>query len=317
MLISLKATRIADSTNGNDTAPIEFFIADMAEEDGRRGAMGGHTRWGVTNETVELPAGRYDLEISQTNQILSESNASVNVSFCDLNIAVEYLEAKLRYFTVTFSRSSDVVNEADKDTETASVCSSGHVYKGELIGHFCTGNSLDTFIDVSTRNYGLVQTGGWMAKLSPWVKKQVKTSENASSTDPMRIDMTKRFDEGMDDRTLWPDTCCPGQNLKVHTYQTTGIPGYGIDEPEPSDPSHINHPDYLRADLEIHQASRIGSEGCVSVLDAAKWQQLRCDMDSINTDAYVPDLLITYAGNQPDPFRHPEGAEVDVSIHPQ
>lgn len=309
----IKATRIADSTNGNDTTPMEFLIADMAEADDRRGAMGGHTRWGVTNKSIELPAGRYVLEISQTNQVLSENNASVNVSYCDLSISVEYIEAKLRYFTVTFSRSSDVVNDADKNTETASYCSSGYVFKGELIGHFCTGDSLATFTDVTTKSYGLVQTGGWMANASPWVKKQVKTSASASATDTMRIDVTKRFNAGMDDRTLWPDTCCPGQNLKVHTYQTTGLPGYGIDEPTPSDSSHTNHPDYLRADLEIHQASRIGSEGCISVLDAAKWQELRCDMDSINADTYVPDLLISYAGAQPDPFRHPEGAEVDVN----
>ncbi|MGN0874537.1 MAG: hypothetical protein ACI4OZ_05050, partial [Akkermansia sp.] len=137
-----------------------------------------------------------------------------------------------------------------------------------------------------------------------------KTSADASATDIMRIDVTKR--SKVDNYTSWPDTCCPGQDLKVHTYQTSGIPGYAIDEPEASDSSHIHHPDYLRENLEIHKASRIGSEGCISVLDAAKWQELRCDMDSINTDDYVPDLLITYAGAQPDPFRHPEGAEVAV-----
>lgn len=91
--------------------------------------------------------------------------------------------------------------------------------------------------------------------------------------------------------------------------------GFEIDEatPDSSNPADATDPTKLREALEIHKATRIGSEGCLTFRDENGWQELRNDMMAINEkNSPVPKLSVSFS-DHPDYYRHPKDAETTLS----
>ena len=273
--------------------------------DGEPGERGGHEAWTKTG-SVQLIPGDYVIEINQENADYIKGDPRFNVSKCKLSLTATKEEAVLRSLAVNFTRSSVILNkEKTQDIENC-YCTSGYVYTGVLKGSFYTGTAQSGFVERYSREYGETHTGGWMSNDSPWCRTEVKTSAEQGDADPTRIDMSKRFDPDLDKETLWPDTSCPAGTFDGHTYPYGKRKGYIIDTPKIAG-SH--HPDELRSGSLIHLGEFGGSEGCLSLQDESLWEKLVKAMEVANKHPETYKISISYGGNTPNPFRHPESAE--------
>lgn len=272
----------------------QVTLADMERQEDRRGPRGGHTRWGVSGKTLVLPAGNYDIEISQTNEPQDEPYASYNASYCNLDMSIRYLTAPVDdVYPTHFDVEFDSRRRIDNPVKNSSKSRSGWLYEGTV---------KVTLSDYSTFSFP-VQSGGWMATASPWVSQ---------ISDYVPNDTVTNFDE-----TLWPDTSCPALSGTIHTKNSEpvgAIDGYPIKLNSASAPDTVNgviNPDKLRSGIELHAAEREGSEGCISTFDFASLSKLDSLMVLLNTKGLAPSIRVSYNPNIafgetcPNPLRKP------------
>ena len=255
-----------------DSAGTERLKISLTSDDGEAGPRGGHEKW-HDDKSVTLEAGTYTLTVHHENATYPpEYDSKYNVSEC--NFIVEgTLDMKYpTSFDFEFdTRSEQRVDMSEQKTEVSapSYCASGYVF---------TGTCTVTYNDKSQTSFG-VQTGGWMANSSPFKH-------------PTPAQLENNFDAQQ-----WPDTACPDTVESVHTKKKKL--GYAFELGK----------DTNRTDIVFHEASRYGSEGCISVRDAAAWKQIEEDMEKA-TIAYPIDPVpasVTYSCVQPDYNRYPSG----------
>lgn len=89
--------KAAAETNWNNG--VTKRLVDLTSDRESPGPRGGHAEWSDSSEAVTLPAGKYDITVSQTNQPYNESYDNVsynNRSYCNITISISYTDKSLR-----------------------------------------------------------------------------------------------------------------------------------------------------------------------------------------------------------------------------
>lgn len=210
-----------------DSAGTSKLRISMTSQDATPGVQGGHAKWTKT-AAVNLESGVYVIKVNHMN---IDYNPQVsNLSYCKVDITSSLnMKYPKRYDVIFNERSTDgvIFSQMNDETSSNTICPSGYVFKG--IGTV-------TYNDSTTMTFP-VQSGGWMSRVSPFNK-------------PSEDDVNASFPA-----KKWPDTCCPSAVSAIHTGSNPS--GYLIDV----------DPATNRSGIRMHIAKRIGSEGCISVLN--------------------------------------------------
>lgn len=263
----------------------------------------------VTGSPIELGPGYHWIKLHHENGrgpmvIAGAANAEafvpkVNGTPITLYSIVPVVGRCPVHFELEFDTTRSVLtNQKDMETNGTTYAASGYVFEGTMQVQYSDGTHMNI----------PVQSGGWMAKNSPWFKPGLTGREAELYNNPSDITtISGPTSETTDTPEIWPDTCCPSTAYRMHTTFVTSpsglVSGYVIDTQQDET---SNDPNLRRGGLYFHIAKRIGSEGCISTFDYRKWNFLRGEMKRGDSSATVPTLNITFVGVTPDAQRQPE-----------